>query len=677
MPICLRFSCRSASIAVLFALTICVAPALADPPGRVARLGFVGGPVSFRPASVDEWTNATLNYPVTIGDHLWIDRGGRAELQVGSTDIRLGPSTESSVLDLDDHVVQLRVTEGILIARIRSLAGDEAVEIDTPNGAVSLVRPGFYRLDVNEAGDRTTVTVRSGEAAIASTQPGFAVRAHETAIMRGRNDSTPQLVPLAATDDFEDWCLARDRHAERAAALRYVSSGVVGYQDLDDYGTWSTAAEYGPVWFPRVHVGWVPYRFGHWAWVEPWGWTWIDDAPWGFAPFHYGRWVYVSRGWAWVPGRVAPRPIYAPALVAFVGGHGWRASVSLAEPVAWCPLGPREPFLPAYRVSPVYLQTINVAHVNVTNINVTNIRYVNRDVPGAVTAVSRETFVRARPVAPVAVAVSRDTVRTAAVLSAPPFAPERASTVGERRGQVAVPTIAADRRVIVNRVPQPAPVPLARMPGVVDSRAPHPPDEAAAPHSRARWHDAQQTVPTPTRPADAVTAPTPTERATPASPRQVPSPGRVHQQPGEPGRAEPPVRAMPPTPAAIPRQQPRALNDDVAIRGARERIQAEERDPRLEVERLHQERLQHQRVDQQRAAQERVMRERDQQERVQAEARRAAERAAADARQHAQRATEQTRRRQQEATPRAEPAPKSDQRRQGAPHERSRRDREQ
>jgi len=44
-------------------------------------------------------------------------------------------------------------------------------------------------------------------------------------------------------------------------------------------------------------------------------------------------------------------------------------------------------------VSDVYVRQVNVTHVNVTNVNVTNV-YVNRGVPGAVSAVSRETFVR-------------------------------------------------------------------------------------------------------------------------------------------------------------------------------------------------------------------------------------------------------------------------------------------
>ena len=60
-----------------------------DPPSRVARLNYMNGSVSFRPGSVEEWTSATLNYPLTLGDHLWTDPGASTEMQVGSTAIRM------------------------------------------------------------------------------------------------------------------------------------------------------------------------------------------------------------------------------------------------------------------------------------------------------------------------------------------------------------------------------------------------------------------------------------------------------------------------------------------------------------------------------------------------------------------------------------------------------------
>ena len=143
---------------------------------------------------------------------------------------------------------------------------------------------------------------------------------------------------------------------------------MTGYEDLDDYGDWSYVAGYGECWRPRaMAVGWAPYRFGHWVYVGPWGWTWVEDEPWGFAPFHYGRWAFVNGGWFWVPGPVVVRPVWAPALVAFVGGGaGFRFSAGVG--VGWFPLAPGEVFLPGYRVSRGYVNNVNITN---TSVNIT------------------------------------------------------------------------------------------------------------------------------------------------------------------------------------------------------------------------------------------------------------------------------------------------------------------
>src|SRR3984893_3539739 len=201
-------------------LVVSTASALADPPERVARISFIGGPVSFRPASLDEWSLASLNYPLTVGDHLWTDRGGRSELQLGSTVVRLAPSTAFSVLNLDDHTAQLRLAQGAISVRVRSLNDSDVIEIDTPNGVVSLLRAGLYRVDVNEAGDSSTVTVRQGEADVAVSGSAFPLRGEQSAVLTGAGGPGGIDAPQSAVrnavgiDDFEDWCLTRDRRAE-------------------------------------------------------------------------------------------------------------------------------------------------------------------------------------------------------------------------------------------------------------------------------------------------------------------------------------------------------------------------------------------------------------------------------------------------------------------------------
>jgi hypothetical protein len=540
-------------------LVVSSASALADPPERVARISFIGGPVSFRPASLDEWSVASVNYPLTIDDHLWTDRGARTELQLGSSVVRVAPFSELSVLNLDDQTAQLRLTQGTVSVRIRSLADTEVFEIDTPSGAVSLVQPGLYRVDVNEAGDSIVVTVRQGEAQV-TTGSTFSVLGEQSAVLTGIDAPQSDVRPAVRIDEFEDWCLTRDRRAENVQTARYVSPAVIGYEDLEANGTWQTLPDYGPVWMPRVSAEWVPYRFGRWAWVEPWGWTWIDDASWGFAPFHYGRWAFLpARGWAWVPGTIVARPVYAPALVAFVGGSNWSASFRLGTgPVAWFPLGPREVFVPVYRVTPAYVQRVNVQHVtnvNVTNINVTNITYVNRGVPGAVTAVSRETFVQARPVGGAAVAVSREQLQAASVVgTAPPVAPQRVSVAGQSQARAAMPSQAAiSRRVVVKTAPPPPSIPFAARQAALEQHPGQPVDEQTVRAIRAKTpqassdHPLVRTMTAPgARPAN-VTTQSPDQ---PARPAQVVAPAARGPNPP----AAPPIQAA--APAAVPQRAP-------------------------------------------------------------------------------------------------------------------------
>ena len=261
------------TIAIVASLTILASVGLpvrsfADPPGRVARIGYTSGSVSFRAGSLDEWSAATVNYPLTVGDHVWTDRNSRAELQIGSTIIRIAPSTEFSLLNLDDRTTQLRVTQGAVSVRVRGLMDDEVVEIDTPNSAVSVLQSGLYRVDVSEAGDSSDVVVRRGDAEVSAGGASFPLRAEQSAVLAGLDAPQPDIRGASPFDDFEAWCLTRDRTAENAQSARYVSRDMIGYEDLDANGSWQVVGAYGPVWFPRVRTEWVPYRYGHWVWVD-------------------------------------------------------------------------------------------------------------------------------------------------------------------------------------------------------------------------------------------------------------------------------------------------------------------------------------------------------------------------------------------------------------------------
>ena len=178
--------CAIAFAAVLFCLGLSLA-SLAnaddnDPPGRVARLGLADGQVSFSPAGTDDWVTAVVNRPVTTGDKLWTDHDSRAELHVGSAAFRIGARTGFSFLNLSDQMMQVRLTEGVLDVRVRRIGDNESIEIDTPNLALSIVRPGRYRIGVNEAGDTTVINVRDGQGEVTGGGSAYTVHAGEQAV---------------------------------------------------------------------------------------------------------------------------------------------------------------------------------------------------------------------------------------------------------------------------------------------------------------------------------------------------------------------------------------------------------------------------------------------------------------------------------------------------------------
>jgi len=474
-----------------------------DPPSRVARLSYTHGNVSFNPAGTDDWVTAVVNRPITTGDKLWADNGSRAELNIGSAWIRLSGNTGFSFLNLDDRTVQIRVTEGILNVRVRRLDEDETFEIDTPNLAFSVLRPGDYKIDVNEAGDTTVVLVRDGQGEVTGGGSAYTIHPRETGTFAGTDQLDADIQRFRDDgDDFDRWCRDRDRREDHAQSSRYVSSDVIGYEDLDEYGGWRPVPEYGNVWFPHTTVvGWAPYRYGHWVWISPWGWTWVDDEPWGFAPFHYGRWVVVGGVWGWVPcapravvGVAYVRPVYAPALVAWVGGPHFSVGIGIGGGggvgVAWFPLAPREVYVPSYRVSRTYVTNVNVSNTTVNNVvvnnyynnvvvnkNVTNVRYVNQTAPNAVTVTSHEAFTSAQPVAQHMMKIDRRELESAQVNpTTPTVAPQQRSVLGAgAEARVRPPAIAMNRAVVARTAPPPAPAPFVKQQQVIQANGGRPP----------------------------------------------------------------------------------------------------------------------------------------------------------------------------------------------------------
>ena len=534
------------------ALAFASVAAWADPPARAIRIASVAGPVSFLPSGEGDWVQPRINRPLWTGDRLWIDRGARVELQLGGAAIFIAPDSSVAVLDYDDDRAQFELTQGTIDVYVRSLGTNDSIEIDTPNLAFVVRRPGEYRIDVRPDGQSTAVAVLRGEGEAFGTRSAYALRAGQGFRFFGADLADYDAEPVQRAGAFDSWVASRVQRYERSASARYVSQEMVGYADLDAYGSWRNVASYGAVWVPtRVEAQWAPYRYGHWSWVDPWGWTWIDDAPWGFAPFHYGRWAYIdNRYWGWVPGPRNASPVYAPALVAFVAGDGFRASAASGPGVAWFPLAPGEVYRPGYNASREYFTRVNVTNtvVNVTSVTnvynnprATDVRYVNFNNVNAVTAVPTQAFVQAQPVQRAAVRMDRNALRATQVIAAAPIAPARASITGAAPPAQARPDQRVmDRKVVARQAPPSAPASFERREEAMKQQPGKPLERGDAAKGAAP------------RPNVTVVQAAPPPQPIPAAPPGERGKGRERNAP-EPAKAPAPQVAQPAPPAPAER----------------------------------------------------------------------------------------------------------------------------
>ncbi len=388
---------RWLTLSILCGLSSLGAYAQSDPPARVGSLSRIEGSVVFAPAGQTEWSDTSINRPITQGDRLWADRGGRAELHLGTSVLHIDSQAFLDVVALDGDVFQASLNGGSVNIRVRELRDGENVEIDTAQLAFRAAQPGEYRIDVDPGQGTTRVTVRNGMALVfGASGQAVQLRPGPQHAFTGRNLQPTISSPPPVDDDFARWVSEHNRQEDQSVATRYLPREVVGYSQLDMNGSWAQDASYGAVWYPRVRIAdWAPYRYGRWEWIALWGWTWIDDAPWGFAPFHYGRWTLIGSRWAWVPGRLGPRPVYAPALVAFIGDPADPISSAPDLGIGWFPLAPGEAWRPSYRGSVAYLRNVNRF---VVGTNIASGTYFFQGRPEATTIARMDDFTHGRPV---------------------------------------------------------------------------------------------------------------------------------------------------------------------------------------------------------------------------------------------------------------------------------------
>lgn len=447
------------------------------------RLSFIDGEVSYWRPGAEDWVRARRNLALAEGDALYTDRGANFEVQFDSRSfVRADENSQLSLLNLEEHVTQFKVTRGRVSFDMRSLTVGDSVEISTPDAVFIIEQPGYYRVEVNNR-DTHFITRRGGQATITTADGrSLSIYPSEEVVVTGGNPVQVATYAAPQADSWDRWNDARTDRIGESVSSRYLPRDVYGVEELDHYGAWRVVPEYGSVWIPRgMAPGWVPYSTGSWAWDPYYEWTWIDDAPWGWAPFHYGRWVFIGNYWAWTPGPIVRRPVYSPALVAFMirdGDVSVRLSVGLPG-LWWVALSWGEPMLPwwghhKHRGHPRWdgwggSRVVNNVIINQTTIiNVGDIHFHNARHPRAVLGLPAERFGR-EPVRAAAETRTRQEEFTPLRDGLPK--PSRASLLGGAPKGVQPPREVLNRSVVSARPPRENKLPWQDEPAQIRTEA--------------------------------------------------------------------------------------------------------------------------------------------------------------------------------------------------------------
>ncbi len=337
------------------------------------RISFIQGDVTTQRGDTGEWVAATINTPVVTGDKLATGSNSRVEVQFDNANIlRMADSSTANIANFSPTRIQLQVGKGLVTYDV--LDGSRAdIEIDTPNGSIHpQMGAGIYRITVNSDSE-TIVDIRKGSADVSTPEGSTHVDNDQRITVEGAENAQYQITNGLGRDEWDKWNTDRDHTITSAASWQHTNPNYVGSQDLDAYGQWQNAPDYGSVWVPTgVAPGWAPYRDGRWVFEPYYGWTWVSYEPWGWAPYHYGRWFVYGGNWAWWPGPVYPgyRPIWAPAYVSFIGFGGGRFSVGVGfgfGNVGWLPIGPGDYFHPWYGRGVTQVNVVNITNIHTVN----------------------------------------------------------------------------------------------------------------------------------------------------------------------------------------------------------------------------------------------------------------------------------------------------------------------
>lgn len=329
----IRFSPGILASGIIILLTVVPSWAQNYSHARVVRLSFVEGEVTLQRPDVQGWAEAPVNTPLQQGFKLFTGENSYAEIQFENGGaIRLGQLSQLDFTELElapdggkiDHV-ELR--QGYASFHPLPSSPGESLEVGTPYGTLIAQDETRFRVDLDQGVER--VEVFDGAVEEQSNLGGMTLEKDSVLVMQPGTSEPTVVSQGISKDDWDQWVDDRDALAQISfdgpapdTNGDDASGDVYGWNDLQQYGTWSNVPGLGYGWIPNlVANGWAPYSTGEWCWYPGWGYTWIGAEPWGWLPYHYGGWEFVpGLGWVWFPGSFGT---WSPAQVAWYQGPNW------------------------------------------------------------------------------------------------------------------------------------------------------------------------------------------------------------------------------------------------------------------------------------------------------------------------------------------------------------------
>ena len=255
-----------------------------------AKAGFINradGEVYIQRADNEDGTRgrASLGTQMKEGDRLITSDRGRAEILLNpGSYLRLNGNTEVKAVNTMLDEIRFEVVSGSVIVEIGELEKNLVIEIQTPQGIMSVAKAGLQRIDIDKGA--TTIAVRQGEAFLGARGEVLAKTA--TKIGRGKQVrlvGSPEVatngVQLAkldkdSVDSFDTWSFNRAQALMQANYTALRSTGSTARNSNMAYG-WFFSPFYNSYTFIPRGGFYSPYgfpfcrRFSDFAYYFPYG----------------------------------------------------------------------------------------------------------------------------------------------------------------------------------------------------------------------------------------------------------------------------------------------------------------------------------------------------------------------------------------------------------------------